>query len=247
VDTDWALRRACELVREGADIIDVGAESARTNRAAISEDEEYARLAPFLHRFRDQISNSTPIANDQIFPPLLSINTWRPAVARKALAIDGDILNDMGGLPSPENAAICAGSGAALLIMHTQGEPKIAHTHIGYRDVISEMIQFFVSRIEVAKTAGLSDEQIILDPGIDFAKQRSDNLRVLREMNQLVALGYPVVIGEVLGITDPKDRDAGTISCMVGGQLRGAAIFRVHNVVAARLASLALHRLEHGC
>lgn len=255
VDAEWALGRACELVCEGADVIDVGAESARTNRPAISTAEEIARLAPFLKEFRKRVADATPAAPDQVFPPLLSINTWRPEVARAALAIDGDILNDMGGLPSPENARICAATGAALLIMHTQGEPKVAHTHVGYRDIVTEMLNFFADRIAVAKAAGLSDSQIILDPGIDFAKQREDNLRVLRAMDTLVAMGHPVlvpvsrktVIGEVLGISDPNERDAGTIACMVSGQLRGAALFRVHNVRAARMASVVLHRLENGC
>lgn len=254
LDSGWALRRASELVSEGADIIDVGAESARTNRAPISEEEELRRLAPFLANFHNAVGNSTPAAADQVFPPLLSINTWRTGVARGALEIAGDILNDMSGLPSADNAVVAAKAGAALLIMHTVGAPKVAHTHVGYRDVVGEMIAFFNDRVRVARRAGLSDDAIILDPGIDFAKQRDDNLRVMRELDKIVALGHPVlmpvsrktVIGDVLGISDPKNRDAGTLACIVSGARRGAAIFRLHNVRAGLTATLTMDRIDHG-
>ena len=109
VEIDRAIERAKEMVFEGAEIIDIGAESARTNRAAMSEDEEAAQLLRFIERW----DGPTP----------LSINTWRPAVARAALAMGGHLLNDIGGLPTDENARICAETGAALLIMHSVGEP----------------------------------------------------------------------------------------------------------------------------
>lgn len=251
VDVRWALARAAELVSEGADVIDVGAESARTNRAAIPEHEELRRLIPFLEQFQDAVANSAPAAADQVFPPLLSINTWRPRVAAGALATAGDILNDMGGLPTPENAEIAAGHGAALLIMHTVGVPKVAHTHVGYSDVVSEMMTFFDDRVRVARQAGLDSQSIILDPGIDFAKQRDDNLRVMRDLARITTMGLPVlmpvsrktVIGDVLGISDAKNRDAGTVACLVSGVLRGATLFRVHNVSAALRATLTLNHI----
>lgn len=251
LDSRWALERAVEMVGEGADIIDVGAESARTNRAAISEDDELSRLIPFLQGFEAAVLQAKPAAADQLFPPLLSINTWRPLVASAALSVAGDILNDMGGLPTPDNAVAAAKHGAALLIMHTVGAPKIAHTHVGYHDVVAEMKTFFEDRIRMAQEAGLDRRSIILDPGIDFAKQRDDNLRVMRELDQISAMGYPVlmpvsrktVIGEVLKIADARDRDAGTMACLVAGALRGAAIFRVHHVAAALKVTLTLDRI----
>lgn len=254
VDAAWALGRARDLIAAGADIVDVGAESARTNRAAISEDEEFGRLEPFLQEWSEVVASAQPLGDDVIFPPLLSINTWRPGVAGRALAIAGDILNDMSGLPTPENARIAAASGAALLIMHTQGEPKVAHTHVGYRDVVAEVVEYFRSRVSVARAEGLDDAQIILDPGIDFAKQRNDNLRLIRELEQIVALGHPVllpvsrktVIGDVLGLPDARDRDAGTVACLVAGMRRGTAIFRVHHVEAAVQVTRTLWRTEHG-
>ncbi len=254
LDSTWALERAAELTAAGADIIDVGAESARTNRAAITESEEIARLQPFLAGFANTVAQTIPAAGDQIFPPLLSINTWRSAVARHTLAIAGDILNDMSGLPSPENAVAAAENSAALLIMHTVGIPKVTHTHVEYSDVMEAMITFFKDRIRVACEAGLSPSAIILDPGIDFAKQRDDNLRVMRELARVTALGHPVlmpvsrktVIGDVLNIPDANNRDAGTLACLISGALRGASIFRVHNVEAAFQATVTLDRIQNG-
>ncbi len=231
VDIELAIERAKEMVSEGADIIDIGAESARTNRAAMSEAEEAAQLVRFIERW----DSSVP----------LSINTWRPAVARAALAVGGDLLNDIGGLPADENARICAGTGAALLIMHSVGEPKIAQTHVGYDDIMARLDDFFSEKIALAIAAGVPRDAIVLDPGIDFAKQREDNLRIYRDLDRLAKFERPIllpisrksVIGQVLGIENPADRDAGTIACLVQGMLRGAQIFRVHNVRAAAQAA----------
>ncbi len=228
-DIEAALAHARQLVADGADIVDIGAESARTNRAAISEDEEAAQLIRFIERWQEPIP--------------LSINTWRPAVARAALAVGGDILNDIGALPTDANARTCAATGAALLIMHTIGEPKVAHTHIGYDDILARLDFFFAEKIALAEAAGVCRESIILDPGIDFAKQRDDNLRIYRELSRLHHFGCPLllpvsrktVIGDVLGLPAPE-RDPGTIACLVSGALRGAQIFRVHNVRAAAQA-----------
>ena len=242
VDIDRAIKRAMELVREGADIIDIGAESARTNRAAMTGTEEAAQLVRFIERWEEEFQISD--FRFQI-SPLLSINSWRPAVARAALAVGGHLLNDIGGLPTDENARICAETGAALLIMHSVGEPKVAHTHVGYDDILARLDDFFSEKIALAVAAGVSRDSIVLDPGIDFAKQREDNLRIFRGLDRLAKFERPVllpisrksVIGQVLGIENPADRDAGTIACLVQGMLRGAQIFRVHNVRAAAQAA----------
>lgn len=248
LDPAWARRRAEELIAEGADIVDVGAESARTNRQPVSEDEELARLTPFLESWQGIANAARPADADQLAPPLLSINTWRPRVARAALGIAGDILNDMGGLPDAENATACAKTGAALLIMHTVGEPKIPHTDVRWRNVIGEMLTFFEERIALARSAGVAEDAIVLDPGIDFAKQREDNLRVFRELPRIAAIGRPVlmpvsrkgVIGDVLDLPNPADRDAGTVACIVSAITSGASIVRVHDVRAARQTILTI-------
>lgn len=225
-EIDAALAYARELVAQGADIVDIGAESARTNREALPPAEEAAQLVRFIERWDAKIP--------------LSVNTWRPEVARIALAAGGDFLNDIGGLPTDENARICAEMGAALLIMHTIGTPKVPHTHVGYADVMQSLDDFFADKIAVAERAGIPRDAILLDPGIDFAKQRDDNLRIYRELDRLHHFGRPIllpvsrktVIGEVLDLP-PVERDAGTVACITAGFLRGAQIFRVHNVRAA--------------
>jgi len=239
-DVKAALEKARGLLDDGADIIDLGAESARTNRAPISEQEEAAQLVRFIERWES--------------PALLSINTWRPAVARAALAVGGHILNDIGALPTDENARICAGTGAALLIMHSIGQPKVPHIHVGYDDIMARLDEFFTAKIALAEGAGVPSDALILDPGIDFAKQRADNLRIYRELDRLHHFGRPIllpvsrktVIGEVLGIKNPAERDAGTVACAVQGMLRGASIFRVHNVRATVQAVRMVSALEGG-
>jgi dihydropteroate synthase len=243
-DGSLQIERAIEIARghivAGADIIDVGGESARTNRSEITEGEESARILPFLRRFPECHEGRGPVDQIQIFPPLLSINTWRPGVAEAALRTGGHLLNDISALPKDENARIAAKYGTGLLIMHSVGLPKQRHTDVQYPDVLRTLERFFDQKIRQAMAAGVAREAIVLDPGIDFAKQKTDNLRIYRELRLLQQFERPIllpvsrktVIGDVLGIADPADRDAGTIACVVAGTLRGASIFRVHNVHA---------------
>lgn len=252
IDTEWALGRVLEMVAAGADIVDVGGESARTNRGPVSEEEEWKRIAPFLQQFPGIAQKARPRDAGQVFPPLLSVNTWRTGVAARALQAGCDLLNDMSALPDDSHARLCAASGTALLVMHSQGEPKVPHTHVEYRDIMTDLEEFFESKIAMALAAGLSRESLVLDPGIDFAKQTGDNLRIYRELPRIIRFGCPVLlpvsrkstIGHVLGIPNPVDRDAGTVACVVSGALRGASIFRVHNVNAAWLALRAIRTVQ---
>ncbi len=236
LDPDQAMALARKQLNEGAEIIDVGAESARTNRGPISVDEEVARLRPFIKAF-PAIASSAGMTSP---PPLLSVNTWRAEVVRRILPLGVDLLNDMGALPDAANARHCAEHGTALLIMHSSGQPKQPHRGEHYADVIREVKEFFISKLQLAESAGLEQARTVLDPGIDFAKDRDDNLLLLRELESLTSLKRPIllpvsrktVIGEVLGLENPLDRDAGTIACAVAGMMRGAAILRVHNVAA---------------
>jgi dihydropteroate synthase len=243
-DGSLQIERAIETARHhimaGADIVDVGGETARTNRREISEEEESARIMPFLDRFPDCHDGAKPVDQIQIFPPLLSINTWRPGVAEATLRMGGHLLNDLSALLTDENARIAAKYGTGLLIMHSVGLPKQPHTDVQYADVLSTLERFFDQKIRQSMAAGVAREAIVLDPGIDFAKQKTDNLLIYRELRLLQQFERPIllpvsrktVIGDVLGIADPADRDAGTIACVVAGTLRGASIFRVHNVHA---------------
>ena len=241
LDVHLALRRARQMVAEGADIIDVGGESAGTAHAAMSEAEEIGHLLPFIWRFTEELADFEPPADaSQLFPPLLSVNTWRTAVVSKVLPAGGDLLNDLSALPTDTNARLCAETGAALLIMHNEGEPKVWHPYHAYPDVLATLEAFFEEKIALAHAAGVPREGLVLDPGIGFTKLHDDNLRIYRDLERLHQFERPIllpvsrktVIGEVLGVP-PAERDAGTVACIVSGLRRGAHIFRVHNVRAA--------------
>ena len=252
LDIDSALALARRQVQAGADVIDVGAESARTNRAAVPVVEEIRRFRTFLARWPEVAAGLAPRDDAQVWPPVLSANTWRPEVVVEILAGGAvELLNDMSALPDARNARHCARHRTALLIMHSVGEPKVPHTHQRWDDVMGAMERFFEEKLALAEIVGLSHEAIVLDPGIDFAKQRDDNLTVYRELARLRRFERPVlvpvsrksVIGEVLGLPEPRERDAGTIACIAAAMRRGAEIFRVHDVDAAWQAVKTLHVL----
>ena len=215
LDPQQAIELASQQLKEGAEIIDVGAESARTNRGPISIDEEVARLRPFIEIF-PAIKKATGKTS-----AMLSVNTWRTEVVRQVLPLGVDLLNDMGALPTPDNAHLCAKHGSALLIMHSIGQPKQAHRGQHYTDVVAEVESFFLAKLKEVETAGLDRACTVLDPGIDFAKDRADNLQLMRELDRLTELGRPIllpvsrktVIGEVLDLENPLERDPGTVAC----------------------------------
>lgn len=235
----WALAEG--HFADGGDIIDVGAESARTNREAVGVEEEVRRLRGFLALWQERAGGLRPRFAEQLTPPLLSLNSWRPEVVEQVLPIGGDLLNDIGALPDDRNARLCARHGAALLIMHSIGQPKVPHTHVGYEDVVAAVEGFFEEKIALCESAGLAREALVLDPGLDFAKQRDDNLRLIAGLGRFLRFGRPVLmpvsrktfIGQTLGLAEPAERDAGTVAALVAGQVRGAHIFRVHHVRAA--------------
>ena len=254
LDIAAALTQAEAAIRDGADVIDIGAESARTNRGPISENEEIARLVPFLEAWPQLLATASPADDVQLWPPLLSINTWRSAVVERVLPHGGDLLNDISALPDATNACLCAQHGVALLIMHSVGQPKVPHTHVSYPNIIETLGAFFEEKIQLALDAGLQREQIVIDPGIDFAKQKDDNLAIYRHLDLLHRWHRPIllpvsrktVIGDVLGLPNPNERDAGTIACIAAGMQHGAHLFRVHNVRAAYQAVKTLWAVTSG-
>jgi len=241
LDVAASLERARRQIESGADLVDVGAESARTNRKAVAVAEECRRFEGFLDGWERVVAAARPRDEAQLWPPVLSANSWRPEVVARVLPRGVELLNDIGGLPDGRNARLCAEHGVSLLIMHTVGAPKVAHDDQRWDDVMASMEGFFEERIARARSAGMEEERLVLDPGIDFAKSGEDNLRVMRELGRLRRFGRPLlmplsrktVIGEVLGIEEPRERDAGTIGCVAAAVRRGAAIVRVHEVGAA--------------
>ena len=254
LDATEAIDQACLQVAAGADIVDIGAESARTNRAAISVEEECERLRGVLGKWKEALAKMQPRDPEQVWPPVLSVNTWRPEVIRVALGLGGELINDMSGLPDDENARIAAKHGAALLLMHTAGPPKEERTGQQWEDIMGELERFFRDKMDLAVSAGLSADRLLFDPGIDFAKQREDNLLLVRELGRLHQFNRPIllpvsrktVIGEVLGLAEPAARDAGTIGLLAAGMAQGAQMFRVHNVDAAWQAVKVLAAVEAG-
>lgn len=238
LDVSEALDQAARQAEAGADVIDVGAESARTNRGPVSVDEEVRRFRGFLEAWPDLVVELRPRDQVQVWPPVVSANTWRPEVVESVLPLGVELINDMGGLPDGRNAVACTRFGASLLIMHSVGVPKVPHLHQQWEDVVGAMKRFFEEKMALAVDSGMEAERLLLDPGIDFAKQRDDNLRVLRELSELTELGRPLlvpvgrktVIGEVLDLPEPLDRDAGTVACVATSMRRGGQVFRVHRV-----------------
>ncbi len=157
------------------------------------------------------------------------------------LPLPVDILNDMSALPVADNAELAAKYRAALLIMHSVGSPKVDHSTTSYVNIMRTLEEFFANRLALCKSAGLPETATILDPGLDFAKQRSDNLQLLRQLDTLHQFHRPILlpvsrkgfIGDVLGLAVPAARDAGTQALVEHGMALGASIFRVHNVAAA--------------
>ncbi len=244
LDEDRIIAQIRQQISDGADVIDLGAESARTNRQAISIAEELRRFSLVMERWQEIWSAAKPIDALQVWPPILSANTWRTDAVRGVIAMGAEWINDMSGLPDGENAALCAAAGTALLIMHSVGEPKVPHFHQQWDDVMAQLMQFFSEKIQLAEQHGLSRDSLMLDPGIDFAKQKDDNLTIYRNLTRLTQFSLPLmipvsrktVIGDVLGISNPCERDAATIACLTWCMRHGGNIFRAHNVAAASQA-----------
>jgi dihydropteroate synthase len=223
---DDQVRRAVALRDEGADLIDVGGESGVTDRPPISTDEETSRVVPLVER----------LAQEGI---VVSVDTWKPQVARAAIEAGAALVNDVSGLRDPGLADACAGSGAYLVVMHTRVEPKVKEFP-GYEDVVADVLAFLRERIALAREHGVGEEQIVVDPGPDFAKTPAETVEVLRALPRLRELGRPILlaisrkdfVGAITG-RPPRERLGGTLAALAAGADAGAAIVRVHDVAAA--------------
>lgn len=228
-DAAQAVERALALVDQGADILDFGAESTRPGSAPVALEDEMDRLIPALKAFRAQ--SQVPV----------SVDTRRAEVARAALGEGADIINDIAALADPEMAATVEKTGAGLVLMHMQGQPKTMQENPKYIDCAIEVRDFLLLAVQKAQQAGISDESIMLDPGIGFGKLLEHNMDLLRRLYLLVDCGYPVLvglsrkrfIGEISGKPVEK-RLAGSLGAACAAWLGGADIFRVHDVGETR-------------
>ena len=234
LDPEAAARHAGVLLEEGADAIDVGGESTRPGSDPVSEEEERRRVVPVVRR----ILEARPGA-------VVSVDTYRARTAEAALDAGARIVNDVTALRGdPRMAALVADAGCPVVLMHMLGEPKTMQREPRYDDAVGEVRHFLEKRAGHANAAGVAAENIILDPGIGFGKTLAHNLALLRRLDAIVDLGFPVLlgasrkrfIGAITGAEEAKGRVFGTVATTVLGYERGATLFRVHDVRANREA-----------
>jgi len=227
LDAQAAVAHGLALVEEGADILDVGGESTRPGADPVAPDEQIRRVVPVIEGL---VAAGTHAQ--------ISIDTTRLAVAAAAAAAGATYVNDVSAFRAdPDLAGLVADRRLDCCLAHMRGDPRTMQSEAVYEDVVSEVKAFLEERLRAAVAAGIAEERVMLDPGIGFAKTLEHNLELLRRLDELVALGRPLVVGtsrkSFLGrLTgrEADDRLAGTIATNVLALERGAAVFRVHDV-----------------
>ena len=227
VSINLAVEQALRLIAEGADILDVGGESTRPGAHPVSLNEELNRVIPVIEAL--STVSTVPI----------SIDTYKPEVMRLAIAAGADIVNDIRALQEPDALDIVANSKAGVCLMHMQGLPQTMQLAPQYDDVVSEVKQFLIDRMNVAISHGIAKNRILLDPGFGFGKTRAHNISLIQQLNKLIDIGQPLLVGlsrkSVLGsITggDESQRLYASIAASVISAMNGAKIIRVHDVKA---------------
>jgi dihydropteroate synthase len=227
---DQAVAHARELVAEGADILDIGGESTRPGAGPVAVDEEMRRVIPVVAALRD--------AGAQI-----SVDTMKLTVAEAAVDAGATYVNDVTAFRhEPALAGFVAERGCDCCLMHMLGEPRTMQENPVYDDVVDDVRAFLEERARFAVSAGVREERIMVDPGIGFGKTLEHNLELLRRLDEIVAIGFPVVVGtsrksflgRLTGRADPHDRVAATLATSVLALERGARVFRVHDVAPTR-------------
>lgn len=225
---DNAVKQALQMIEEGADIIDVGGESTRPGHVPVSTEDEISRIVPVIKAIKENVQ--IPI----------SVDTFKAKTAEAAIKAGADIINDIwGAKKDPEIAKVVAKHNVPIILMHNRENE-------GYTHLIEDMIQDLKESIAIAHKSGVPDNHIILDPGIGFAKSRQDDLHVMKHLDKITALGYPVLLATsrkrmIKNVLDvpPKERDLGTGATTCLGIAKGVHMVRVHNVkLNAELAKM---------
>jgi dihydropteroate synthase len=235
LDPERAIAHGRELAAEGAAILDVGGESTRPGAEEVGAEEERRRTEPVVRGLAGAVAGAGPSAGAAV---AISIDTSKRAVAEAALDAGATIVNDVTALRAdPEIAALVADRGAGLILMHMLGSPRTMQQDPAYDDVVDEVRAFLAERVEAAVAAGVPEERIWLDPGIGFGKTLEHNLELLRRLDEIVALGRPLVVGasrkSFIGKIDGSAVDqrlGGTIAASVLAAASGAEVLRVHDV-----------------
>ena len=222
------VERGRGLLEEGADLLDVGGESGVTNRPAVDPAEEIERVVPLVERL-------TAVG------AALSVDTYKPAVARAAVEAGAVMINDPSGLTEPDVAAVCADSGAALVVTHTRARPKEKLHRPHYDDVVDDVRRFLEARLELARAAGVADDRLLVCPGPDLGKDPAQTIELLQRLDEIAALGLPVLLAVsrkdfvgALTRRGPRERLGGSLAAVAHGVDRGAHFLRVHDVAATR-------------
>ncbi len=232
LNPDQTVAQAAKIIQEGADILDLGAESTRPNAKPISEDEELKRLLPALEKIKSQ------------FQIPISIDTTKSQIARRALECGAHIINDVSGLKQdPAMAKVVQEFGAGVVLMHRRGTPETMQLLTDYKDLVEDVIRELSESIEIAESNGILPDQLVIDPGIGFSKTAGQSLEILERLSELKRLGRPILIGPsrksfIHSVTKmaPDKRLFGTTAACVLAYERGARIFRVHDVWAIKEA-----------
>ena len=225
IEVQAAVAHAAGLVAEGADILDVGGESTRPGAVGVSVDEELDRVIPVIERLTRE------------FEVPVSIDTSKAVVMREAVAAGAEIINDVCALEIGDALTIAAGLGVPVCLMHMQGKPDSMQVAPAYDNVTDEVVDYLRTRIDACLAAGIDARDIIVDPGFGFGKSLAHNLQILRELERVVGLGYPVLAGfsrkSMIGAMTGRDVDerlAGSLALALLAAQQGAAIIRVHDV-----------------
>ncbi len=236
---ETAVHHAQQMVKEGADIIDVGGESTRPGSNPISEQEELSRITAVIKRLIDEC------------PVPISVDTYKPKVAESCLQLGVHILNDITGLRNSDMRKVVATYNVPVVLMHMRGTPKNMQENPVYSDVVSEIKSFFTQQIKNANNSGI--KKIIIDPGLGFGKTLTHNIELLRRLQEFKELDCPILIGPsrksfigaITGLPVEK-RLEGTIAAVVIACMNGAQIIRVHDVGACKQAVQIVDAIQHG-
>ena len=226
-DVVQAVERGVEMVREGAEIVDIGGESTRPGAKRVSADEEALRVIPVIRQLRERVE------------VVLSVDTMKPSVAEAALKVGVDMVNDVGASRTEaEMWRLVAKYEAGYVAMHMQGLPQSMQENPAYGNVMEEVLGFFVDRMLQLKEHGVDLDQVAIDPGIGFGKTMEHNITLLRNTSDFLSLSRPILIGlsrksflgSLTGAVQPEDRMAGGLGATLWAAARGARVFRTHDV-----------------
>ena len=234
-----AFTHSIKMIEEGADIIDIGGESTKPFADPVSTDEELSRVIPVIEKIRSE------------YDILISIDTTKSKVAEEAITAGANIINDVSAMEIDENMLqVAKNYNSPIIMMHMKGIPKNMQNNPTYDHLITEIKDYLSSRVKCAINAGIDKKNIIIDPGIGFGKSVEHNFEIINNLDSFVDLGFPVLLGasrkSFIGLTldvEEKDRLEGSIAANVIGLQKGAKIFRVHDVLAAKKSLIIANKI----